>query len=518
MASAAIAAPQRIALFDNGSYVDSSSGAQYAESDTLQATLRSQGHTVTTFTGTTAAAFSAALAGADLLVVPEQENGQLAPALAADARQVIRGYVESGHGFIAMGTFVDRAASLINAISGRALDDDGVGQTSLVAANALGTPFAGGPATLNAPSYTVGAYLSGLRPGEAIYANASMASVAVLPLGTGRIGYLGWDWFYAAPNATQDGGWLTVLDRMVAHLSVSDADADGIGDEVDNCRLVANAGQADTDGDGLGDACDSDDDGDTLADTADNCQFVANPGQVNTDGDGLGDACDADDDNDGLVDGGDNCQLVANADQADNDGDGLGDACDADDDGDAVGDATDNCQFVANSDQADRNADGEGDACDADDDGDGLIDSEDNCPADANIDQRDIDGDAVGDVCDPLTYRFAGFYSPINNLPAVNSVKAGSTIPVKFSLGDYRGMDIFANGSPAAQVIPCGSSDLVDGIEQTLAPGSSELTYDTLSDRYQFNWKTQKEWANSCRQLVIKTADGGVHRANFQLK
>jgi hypothetical protein len=25
-------------------------------------------------------------------------------------------------------------------------------------------------------------------------------------------------------------------------------------------------------------------------------------------------------------------------------------------------------------------------------------------------------------------------------------------------------------------------------------------------------------WAGKCRQLVIKTADGGIHRANFQLK
>jgi hypothetical protein len=36
-------------------------------------------------------------------------------------------------------------------------------------------------------------------------------------------------------------------------------------------------------------------------------------------------------------------------------------------------------------------------------------------------------------------YSFTGFFSPINNLPAVNTVNAGSTVPVKFSLAGFRG-------------------------------------------------------------------------------
>ncbi|MEM7083243.1 MAG: spondin domain-containing protein [Pseudomonadota bacterium] len=37
-----------------------------------------------------------------------------------------------------------------------------------------------------------------------------------------------------------------------------DADADGVGDSLDNCQLVANADQTDTDADGFGNACDPD--------------------------------------------------------------------------------------------------------------------------------------------------------------------------------------------------------------------------------------------------------------------
>lgn len=149
----------------------------------------------------------------------------------------------------------------------------------------------------------------------------------------------------------------------------------------------------------------------------------------------------------------------------------TGDVCDADDDNDTVADTADNCQYVANATQADNDGDGIGDACDADDDGDSIIDSEDNCPASANTTQLDTDGDHIGDACDPLTYQFAGFYSPVDNIPAVNTVKAGSSIPLKFALGGNRGLAIFAGGAPASVRIPCGSSDSIDAGRADRHPG-----------------------------------------------
>lgn len=156
--------------------------------------------------------------------------------------------------------------------------------------------------------------------------------------------------------------------------------------------------------------------------------------------------------------------------------------------------------------------------CSADPDRDGKVGSADNCPAVANADQKDTDGDGIGNVCDPLTYAFSGFFAPVDNLPVVNSVKAGSAVPVKFSLGGNRGLDVFKAGSPSVATIPCGSTAVVDAIETTVTAGGSTLTYDAATDRYQYVWKTSKDWAGRCRQLVVRTADGGVHRANFQLK
>ena len=59
-------------------------------------------------------------------------------------------------------------------------------------------------------------------------------------------------------------------------------------------------------------------------------------------------------------------------------------------------------------------------------------------------------------------YDFDGFYSPVNNKDAqgnyvLNKAKAGSAIPVKFSLGGDYGLDVFETGFPKSQVIACDS-------------------------------------------------------------
>jgi hypothetical protein len=72
--------------------------------------------------------------------------------------------------------------------------------------------------------------------------------------------------------------------------------------------------------------------------------------------------------------------------------------------------------------------------------------------------------------------------------------------------------------SPSSQRIACDTQAPLDDIEETVSPGASTLSYDPLTDRYQYVWKTDGAWSGSCRQLVVRTADGGVHRANFKFK
>jgi probable HAF family extracellular repeat protein len=151
-----------------------------------------------------------------------------------------------------------------------------------------------------------------------------------------------------------------------------------------------------------------------------------------------------------------------------------------------------------------------------DTDGDGVADAEDNCPEVANPDQADSDGDGQGDACEPVSYTFSGFFQPVDNLPTFNKTKPGKNIPVRFSLGGDKGLDIFESGYPKSEAIACDSNAVVDGIEQTTT-GKGGLSYDAVSDRYTYNWTTSTT-PSGCQQFVMKLKDGSVQRANFIFK
>jgi hypothetical protein len=117
-----------------------------------------------------------------------------------------------------------------------------------------------------------------------------------------------------------------------------------------------------------------------------------------------------------------------------------------------------------------------------------------------------------------VVYNFTGFFSPVSNPPALNEVKAGQNVPLKFSLGGNQGLGIFAPGSPASQQVNCATNVPINVLEETDTPGNSTLTYDAGSGRYQYNWKTEKSWAGTCRVLVVTLIDGSTHTANFKFK
>lgn len=116
-----------------------------------------------------------------------------------------------------------------------------------------------------------------------------------------------------------------------------------------------------------------------------------------------------------------------------------------------------------------------------------------------------------------VIYDFKGFYRPIDNGGVLNVAKAGSSIPVKFSLTGDQGLSIFAANSPASQKINCDTSAPQDVVEETAAAGSSGLSYDSSIDQYNYVWKTDKAWAGTCRQLSVTLNDGEVYKANFKL-
>jgi Tol biopolymer transport system component len=133
-----------------------------------------------------------------------------------------------------------------------------------------------------------------------------------------------------------------------------------------------------------------------------------------------------------------------------------------------------------------------------------------------------------------VRYDFQGFFRPVDNPGpgpdfVVNRARAGSAIPVKFSLGGNQGTtipEIFAESPnstpdqplyyPISRQIPADPGATTDPVEETVTADSSGLSYDPLTGQYDYVWKTNKAWAGQDRELVLQLADGTEHTALFR--
>lgn len=116
-----------------------------------------------------------------------------------------------------------------------------------------------------------------------------------------------------------------------------------------------------------------------------------------------------------------------------------------------------------------------------------------------------------------VTFDFGGFVGQVAGPPAVNTVKAGSSVAVRFSLDGFQGLDVLE--SVTSTEISCATlSPAASGKAGAAAkPVGTKLTYDAGTDLYTVVWKTSKSWAGTCRQLVVTLTDGTSYTANFQL-
>ncbi len=117
-----------------------------------------------------------------------------------------------------------------------------------------------------------------------------------------------------------------------------------------------------------------------------------------------------------------------------------------------------------------------------------------------------------------VVWPLAGLFQPVDNPPVVNTVAAGKVVPARFSLGGYRGSQVFATGYPQTQPVTCPGRPRTDEIEQTLPGSAASLTY--RNGVYTYAWRSQKSWASrtTCRRLVLKFRDGQQRTAWFRLR
>lgn len=110
-----------------------------------------------------------------------------------------------------------------------------------------------------------------------------------------------------------------------------------------------------------------------------------------------------------------------------------------------------------------------------------------------------------------VQYPFTGFLGRVSNAPAINYLTAGNSVPVSFSLGGNRGLNIFTGGSPSSQQANCSTwAPIGVAVPATLSPG---LSYQ--NGNYNMYWQTNAAWAGTCRQFSVSLIDGSTRSLNF---
>jgi hypothetical protein len=117
-------------------------------------------------------------------------------------------------------------------------------------------------------------------------------------------------------------------------------------------------------------------------------------------------------------------------------------------------------------------------------------------------------------------YTLKGFYQPVDMGDVLNTVKNGSTVPVKFELfkGTTELTSTSAVSSILAKTVSCAAftGDPEDAIE-TVATGGTSLRYDATGGQFIYNWQTPKK-PNTCYNLTMTATDGSTITAYFKLK
>ncbi len=117
-----------------------------------------------------------------------------------------------------------------------------------------------------------------------------------------------------------------------------------------------------------------------------------------------------------------------------------------------------------------------------------------------------------------IPWTLTGFYQPVDMGGVINTVKGGSTVPLKFEVfnGSVELTDP-AIVTMSAKPITCATGAPTDAIEEIVATGGTGLRYDTTSGQFIYNWKTPKK-AGTCYAVTATTSDGSFVTALFKLK
>ncbi len=115
-----------------------------------------------------------------------------------------------------------------------------------------------------------------------------------------------------------------------------------------------------------------------------------------------------------------------------------------------------------------------------------------------------------------VVYRFGGF-PQLKAAPKVNTVKAGTTVPVIWLVTDGKKVPVVARSSfssLAVSPMTCGGTVPTDGT--SIGPASALRHYQTIYWKYP--WKTSASLKGTCQAVILHLADGSTHTALFAFR
>ncbi|MGH2785923.1 MAG: PxKF domain-containing protein, partial [Actinomycetota bacterium] len=116
-----------------------------------------------------------------------------------------------------------------------------------------------------------------------------------------------------------------------------------------------------------------------------------------------------------------------------------------------------------------------------------------------------------------LAWTLRGFYQPVDMNGVWNTVKNGSTVPLKWEM--FAGITELTDTSLVAldaKQLSCSGGIGEDAVELT-ATGATSLRYDETGGQFIYNWQTPKK-PGTCYRVTMTADDGSTLSALFKLK
>jgi hypothetical protein len=113
----------------------------------------------------------------------------------------------------------------------------------------------------------------------------------------------------------------------------------------------------------------------------------------------------------------------------------------------------------------------------------------------------------------------SGFFQPVDMSGILNTVKNGSTVPLKFTVADEGVAQTSTSvvASFKTREVACATLSPVSDEIEIVSTGGTALRYDATAGQFIQNWQTPKK-IGSCHVATVTMIDGSTIAANFKLK